>query len=202
MIKYSKPAPADVEIHSLLKERWSPRAFSEKMPDRKVLRRLFEAARWAPSSSNEQSWRFIVGIKGENGSWEKVFSCLDDGNREWCKRVPVLVLACAKKHFSFGRQAENKHYGHDVGQSLAHLTVQAMHEDLFVHQMAGFDVEKTTEVFSIPEEFLPFTCAAIGYQDDPDVLEEKNAARERGERKRKLIQETVFGDGWEKPLFV
>lgn len=192
-----KPADTAVPIHPLLARRWSPRAFRSEAPPTEALKSLFEAARWAPSSSNIQPWRFIMGIRGAGGTWEKIFSILDSGNQEWCRHVPVLALAVAARHTKSGRM--NRHYGHDVGQALAHLTVQAMSHDIFVHQMAGFSQEKAAETFGIPtDDYEPFTAAALGYMGDPEQLDEKNAEREHAERTRKQLSEVVF-ESWEQP---
>src|SRR5271157_2914460 len=95
-----KPAPTHHPIHDLLQHRWSPRAFSEKPIPAEVLRSLFEAARWAPSSSNEQPWAFLVATKDDHASHAKMLSALVEFNQSWAKHAPVLAIAVSELAFS------------------------------------------------------------------------------------------------------
>ena len=94
-----KPAPSDFPVHELIRERWSPRAFADKPVPQDVLRSIFEAARWAPSSNNEQPWAYIVATKDDRGYLEKMLSVLVEFNAHWAKHAPVLALAVAKMTF-------------------------------------------------------------------------------------------------------
>jgi nitroreductase len=165
------------------------------------LRRIFEAARWAPSSGNEQPWRFIVGVKGDE-TYEKIFhQCLDEGNQRWAGLSPVLMINVTKKHYTKNGE-ENEHRSYDLGQSLAHITFQAAAEGLYTHQMGGFYPEKAREVFGIPEEFEAITCAAVGYLGNPEErLDEFNQKRERAIRERRPLEETVFKGSWGRTFF-
>src|SRR5436190_24164282 len=95
-----KPAPADFPIHDLLKRRWSPRAFADRPVEPDKLRRLLEAARWAPSSYNEQPWAFIVATKDQPEQFERLLSCLVEFNQSWAKAAPVLMLTVAHQTFT------------------------------------------------------------------------------------------------------
>jgi nitroreductase len=196
-----KPTPSEVPIHELLTKRWSPRAFTQEIPDMETLKSLFEAARWAPSSGNAQPWNYIVGIKGQGDTWEKIFNCLDDGNQLWCKNVPILMATIAAKERKPGKA--NYYYMHDCGQAISHLTVQAMSRNIFVHQMAGIYPEKVIETFGIdPNLYEAITCVAMGYRGDPEILDEKNKKSEYDmDRKRKTVSEFVFTGGWGKAMF-
>ena len=88
-----KPAEAAHPIHDVIARRWSPRAFDERPVEQETLKSLFEAARWAPSSNNEQPWRFIVASKETSTDYDRLFACLVEGNRKWAFRAPVLILA-------------------------------------------------------------------------------------------------------------
>jgi len=179
-----KEAKTAVEIHPLLKKRWSPRAFSDKLIDAATIRSLFEAARWAPSSMNEQPWRFIIGLKGDD-TYRSIFEALVEFNRLWAGFAPVLAVSCGKTAFSGKNDGKpNESFAYDVGQSVAHLTFQAMHEGLYVHQMGGFDKKMVIENFSIPEGFVPLTVFAIGYLGEPEMLHPNLIASEKGERVR------------------
>ncbi|MDH5726616.1 MAG: nitroreductase family protein, partial [Nitrospira sp.] len=94
-----QPAQLQFPIHDLFARRWSPRAFDERPVETQLLRSLFEAARWAPSSNNEQPWRFIVASKEHQTDWNRLFECLAEGNRRWAFRAPVLVLSVASMYF-------------------------------------------------------------------------------------------------------
>jgi len=136
-----KPADAQHPIHDLFKRRWSPRAFSDQPVESEKLHMLFEAARWAPSSNNEQPWRFIVAIKDNETEWTRLLACLVEGNRKWAYRAPVLILSVASLNFQ-DDSTPNRHAFHDTGMAVENLVLQATALGLAAHQMAGFDVEK------------------------------------------------------------
>jgi len=190
-----KPAPTEVPIHEIVRHRWSPRAFSEKIVPPEVLRSLFEAARWAPSSSNVQPWAYIVGTKDEKENFEKVLSTLVEFNQGWAKNAPVLALSVAQvKNAKDG--APNRWAFHDVGSASAQLTTEASTRGLYVHQMAGLDPEKARKVFQIPEGWEAVAAMAIGYPGDPATLPEKLRERELAPRTRKPLSEFVMTGGW------
>ena len=189
------PAPTEVPIHEIVRHRWSPRAFSEKIVPPEVLRSLFEAARWAPSSSNVQPWAYIVGTKDEKENFEKVLSTLVEFNQGWAKNAPVLAVSVAQvKNAKDG--APNRWAFHDVGSASAQLTTEASTRGLYVHQMAGLDPEKARRVFQIPEGWEAVAAMAIGYPGDPATLPEKLRERELAPRTRKPLSEFVMTGGW------
>lgn len=190
----SKEAKTTYEIHPYLKKRWSPRSFADKPVEEEKLRQLFEAARWTPSSSNEQPWYFFIGMKGDD-TYNKIFDTLIEFNQIWCKLAPVLGMAVGRKFREKGG-GEYINYQYDVGQSIAHLTFQAMHEDLYVHQMGGFSPEKAEQLFGIPPEFRPLTTFAIGYIGDPALLHPRMQKSEVAERERKDLESFVFEGEW------
>ena len=194
-----KLAQPGYPIHSLFVRRWSPRAFSMETVAIDTIKKVLEAARWAASSYNEQPWRFIVGVKGQNDAYEKIFDSLGGFNQPWAKRAPALILACGKKTFSHN-QKTNRHYHYDVGQAMACLSLQAIEENLYMHQMAGFFPEKARELFDIPMDYDAIVVAAMGYLGDPDTLEEKHKNSELAARTRKPLYETCFGNGWGEAL--
>lgn len=197
----AKKAKTDVPIHALLENRWSPRSFNpNENVEMEVLHRIFEAARWAPSSSNEQPWRFVVGCKKETKeTWQKIYDTLDKGNQRWCVNAPVLVATFGKKHFS-ARDKLNRHYAYDTGQAVALMTVEATHQGLYVHQMAGFSQEKIIAAFNVPDEYEPLTTIAIGIIDYPEKLPEDLRDREEQERHRHTLAKLVFKENWETPF--
>jgi nitroreductase len=193
-----KLADADHPIHDLLRRRWSPRAFSERIVEPETLRSLFEAARWAPSSNNEQPWYFIVGTKAEPAAYDRLFQCLKEGNKKWAFRAPVLMLSVARLNFE-DEGTINRHALHDTGMAAFSLTTQATALGLIVHQMAGFDVEKARADLAIPAGFEPVAMIAVGYAGDPAQLPDYLRERELKPRERKSIREFVSLGKWNVP---
>ena len=190
-----KPANIDHEILELLQRRWSPRAFSDKPIPNPVLSRMFEAARWAASSYNEQPWTYILGVKAEDpAEFDRIADTLYPPNG-WAKAAPVLALSVAKLKFSHDG-SPNRVAFHDIGAASASLTLEALKEDVFVHQMGGFDVKKAKEVFGIPDDHEAVAALAIGYAGDPNSLPAPLKEREESARTRKKIEEFVYRGKW------
>jgi nitroreductase len=190
-----KPAKMDIPIHDLLARRWSPRAFDERPVGADTLRTLFEAVRWAPSSSNEQPWRFIVAAKDHETEWNRLFDCLVEGNQTWAFRAPVLMLSVASMYFADDGKP-NRHAFHDTGLATENLVLQATASGLVAHQMAGFNVEKARADLGIPSGCEPVAMIAIGYPGDPNSLPERLRERELQPRSRRPIQEWTFWGQW------
>lgn len=193
-----KPADVDHPIHDLLRRRWSPRAFSDRVVEPETLQSLFEAARWAPSSNNEQPWHFIVGTKDDAHAHDRLFQCLKEGNKKWAFRAPVLMLSVARLNFE-DEDTPNRHAWHDTGMAVFSLTVQATALGLVVHQMAGFDVNKARADLKIPAGYDPVAMIAVGYPGDPDELPDSLRGRELKPRERKPVTEFVSSGTWNVP---
>lgn len=192
-----KPAETAYPVHDLIRRRWSPRAFSSKPVEREKLGSLLEAARWAASSRNVQPWRFLVAEQSDADAHAKLFGCLMDANQTWARKVPVLILVCAQVSPDAGLA---RHAFHDCGLAVANLSLQALSMDLWVHQMAGFSVEKARAAFGIPADHEPVSVLAVGYYGDPAELAENRRAQETGPRSRKALGEIAFGGAWGKPV--
>jgi nitroreductase len=190
-----KRTPFDFPIHDIATERWSPRAFSDTAVAADILQSIFEAARWAPSSSNEQPWAYIVGRKEDGEAFEKLVSVLVPGNSSWAKNAPVLALAVAQLAFAKSG-SPNRNAQYDVGAASAWLTVEATSRGLFVHQMAGFDADKARQVFEIPAGWEPIAAMAIGYPGDPESLPQPLRDREVAPRTRKALSTFVMSGKW------
>ena len=198
-IEKLKHAPDVAGVHELIRRRWSPRAFSEKEISPAQLKAIFEAARWAASSYNEQPWRFLVGRRGDE-TYKKIFDSLIEFNQAWARTAPVLVLTAAKKTFT-GKGTPN-HYGlHDTGAATAVLALQATGDGLHTHSMAGFDAEQARAAFGIPTDYDIGAVTAIGYFGDPASLPAHLEKMEVEPRQRKPLEEIVFSD-WEKPALL
>lgn len=181
-------------INDILRRRWSPRAFSDRAVEPEIFGSLFEAARWAPSSSNRQPWHFLVARKQEPAEFDRMLQCLVPGNASWCKDVPVLMISVANTRWDNGEP--NRHAFHDVGQAAAQLTVEAVSRGLFVHQMGGILVDKIRETYAIPDGFEPVAGFALGYPGDPEKLSEKLRERELAPRTRVPLESFVFSARW------
>ena len=180
-----KLASTDHPIHALLVRRWSPYAFLSRPVPEDVLCSLFEAARWAPSSYNEQPWAYIVATSNQAEAFERVLSCLVEGNRVWAKAAPVLALGCARLSFARNGQPNGAAF-HDLGQASCSLTLEATARGLFVHQMAGILPDRAREIYHMPEGVQPLTGLAIGYLDDPGVLPENLRNRDLARARESL----------------
>ena len=189
-----RAAVTDVPVHELIRNRWSPRAFAEKPVAPDVLRSLFEAARWAPSSNNEQPWAYLVATRGDAENFAKMLSVLVEFNAGWAKNAPVLALSVA--HLKTQQGKPNGVALHDVGSATAQLTFEANSRGLLVHQMAGFDAEKARQAFAIPADWQPVAAMALGYPGDPASLSEKLRERELAPRSRKPVSDFVMSGTW------
>lgn len=193
-----KPAETKYPILEVLRRRWSPRAFSDRMVEPEKLRSMFEAARWAPSSFNEQPWSFIVATKQKPEDYERLLSCLVERNQMWAQRAPVLMVSVAKLNFDKTGKP-NRHAFYDTGMAVGNMMVQATSLDLFIHQMAGFSAEKVSELFRVPDGFEPIAGIAVGYGADVDVLAEDFREAELQPRARKPLESFVFESVWGQP---
>lgn len=189
----------EIQIHPLIKKRWSPRAFFNRSVEKEKLLQLFEAARWAPSSYNEQPWRFIVATKENPAAFGLLFDCLTEKNQRWAVSAPVLMLSIAKTHFERNGKP-NRHAYHDVGLAMGNLLTQATSMGLYVHQIAGFSTERARELLQIPEGYEPVAMIAIGYLGNFRQLPEDLQEREQAPRKRKELNDIVFSEMWGNPF--
>jgi nitroreductase len=186
---------ADHPVHALITKRWSPYSFDSRSVPDEDLRSLFEAARWAPSSYNEQPWNYIVAKKENPEEFQRLLSCLVDGNQVWAKAAPVLALGIAKLRFARDDQP-NRAAIHDLGLAAGNLVVEATARGLSVHQMIGILPDKAREIYAIPEGYEPMTGIAIGYAGDPKALPEGLRERDLARRPRKPLKEFIFSQTW------
>jgi nitroreductase len=189
------PAPTEYPVHELIRDRWSPRAFSDKAISSADLRSLFEAARWAPSSSNEQPWAFIVATRADHENFAKALHPLVEFNINWAKHAYVLGFAVSELAFAKNK-TPNRNAQYDTGAAMSQLTTEATSRGLLVHQMAGFDPDTAREVFEIPAGWDALAAFAIGYPGDPTSLPQPYRDRETAPRVRKPIREFVMSGKW------
>jgi nitroreductase len=192
-----KHAPKVEGVLPVLLQRWSARAFAGREVSGGDLTKVFEAARWTASSSNEQPWRFIVGVRNSL-THKKIAESLAGFNKEWAPSAPVLILGTANTRFE--RTGKPNAYAlYDLGAASSYLTLQAAALGLVTHQMAGFDHEAIRGAFNIPEEFALGCVIALGYQGEPAALgNESLIAREHAPRDRKPLSQLAFSE-WGEP---
>jgi nitroreductase len=197
-VTHPKLASPDHPIADLLARRWSPYAFAERSVSDQDLRALFEAARWAPSSYNEQPWRYLVARREDGAAFASVLSCLVEGNQAWARFAPVLALGVAMRNLARGGKP-NRAALHDLGLASGNLCCEATARGLLVHQMIGILPDRAREVFAIPAEAEPLTGIAIGYAGDGAALPEALRGRDAAPRTRRPLGEFVFGGRWSAP---
>lgn len=196
MSEFDKRAVTTYPIHDLLSNRWSPRGFADRPIPPDVLGSLFEAARWAPSSRNQQPWRFVFAARHRDAEgFARILSTLVGMNKKWGQHASVLLIAVTEpKPQNLDRG--NPYAQYDVGQAMAHLTFQAMASGLYMHQMGGFNRDMASEVLEIPSQFEPVVSAAIGYLAPPTNLTPSIRERELAPRTRHPLSEMVFSAKW------
>jgi nitroreductase len=189
------PAVTDHPVHELIARRWSPYAFANRPVSEADLCSLFEAARWAPSSYNEQPWSYLVATRDNPEEFTRLLSCLVEGNQAWAKAAPVLALGCTSLKFTHNGKP-NAAAVHDLGLSSAFLVLEATARGIAVHQMIGILPDRARELYQVPEGVQPLTGLAIGYAGDPASLPEKLRDRDAARRPRKPLAAFVFTGRW------
>ena len=178
------------DVLDLIKSRRSRRAFSERAIEPEKIKSLFEAARWAPSSLNEQPWIYIYATKGQE-LWERIFNSLNEGNRIWAKDAQLLIVSFCKKNFS-RNGAPNGAAKYDVGAANAFLSLQATHLGLNTHQMGGFDHQLLRKNLNVPGDFEEGVIIAVGYSGEVEQLPSHLQQRETSPRMRNIQDEFVM----------
>src|SRR5690606_8684563 len=145
------------------------------------LNSIFEAARWSPSANNLQPWSYIYAVKATE-PFAGMVDCLNESNALWASKASVLVLACTATAKPDG--SPHKHADYDLGQSVAHLSIQATTLGLYVHQMGGFNSDRAIEIFQIPRSYVPLSVIALGYLGGPTELPAHLLERELAPRVR------------------
>jgi nitroreductase len=192
----AKPNPqfqtrkADHPIEELFLKRWSPRAMSGEALSEEELLTLFEAARWAPSTYNEQEWRFLYARR-ETPQWQQFFGLLMEANQAWCSRAAVLVVVLARKTFARNGQANPVHL-FDAGSSWENLALQSTSMGLVAHGMAGFDYDKARSTLKVPEHFAVAAMLALGrpgnVSDLPAPMREYEKLTDRRPAKESIFE--------------
>ena len=196
-----KPAITEQPIHSILSDRWSSRAYDpDQLVSQESFLSLMEAARWSPSCMGDQPWQFIVFHKKDATFWTQALNCLSVGNQNWAMDASILILACARQSFS-SNEKPNRWNQYDTGAACENICLQATSIGLVAHQMGGFDVEKTRQLFQIPSQYDLMSFIAIGYPLAIEKISAEALVREKEARKRKPLREIFYTNQWgEKSL--
>jgi nitroreductase len=184
---------ADRPIETIFLKRWSPRAMSGEPLTDDELMTLFEAARWAPSTYNEQEWRFLYA-KRDTPHWDTFFNLLMDANKAWCGRAAVLVVVLSHKVFERNGKPNPVHT-FDTGAAFENLALQGAAMNLVAHGMAGFDRDKARAALRVPDDYAIEAMIALGRPGDPAALPPELAEREKPSGRRplsELIREGTF----------
>lgn len=178
-------------VLEVIKKRRSRRAYADKTVEPEKIRSLFEAARWAPSSLNEQPWFYVYATRDQHALYSKIFDALKEGNKIWARHAPLLILSLTRKKF-IRFDSPNPSARYDLGAANAFLSLQAAHVGLNVHQMAGFDAQSMIRNLGIPDTYEPAIVMAIGYLGDVEDLPDTLKARELAPRERYVESEFVM----------
>lgn len=180
-------------INGLILNRWSPRSMTGEELGDDVIMSLFEAARWAPSSFNNQPWRFIYA-KRNTEHWDRLFNLLTDGNKIWTKNAALLVVVVSRKNFEYNEKPARTHQ-FDAGSAWENLAIEAASRGIVAHGMQGFDYEKSRVTLGIPDDYEVMAMIAIGKrglrQNLPPELQEKEKLNDRKPLKE-IIMEGTF----------
>jgi nitroreductase len=190
MIKGSDKRQADHPVDRIFVDRWSPRAMSGEEISNEELLTLFEAARWSPSSMNNQPWRMLYAPR-TSSYWPLFFDLLVDSNKVWCARAAALLVVISKTTFENGKPCRTHSY--DSGAAWVSLALQGSLMGLVVHGMQGFDYDRARITLDIPEEFQVEAMAAIGRPGRIEDLPEQLQARETPNERRPLTQSVCEG---------
>ena len=183
--------PHQFTVMDVLEQRWSPRAFDrDEVLDENRLGPAFEAARWSPSSGNSQPWTFMVGFRGDD-VFQTIVGTMASGNQVWAEHAGAVVANIASVVDAEGNP--QSHAVYDLGQAVAHFSVQATAEGLMVHQMGGFDAQTLGRELGLDSSQRVVTLMAVGSMGDPADLPEKLQLREAQPRSRKSLSEIVRG---------
>lgn len=187
-------------ILEIIQERWSPYAFSSAPVEEFKLKAMFEAAGYAPSCNNEQPWAFVFSTQDEKEVFNDYVGFLSDGNKVWAKNAYALVISMARTRFSHNGNP-NRHAFHDTGMAVSNLLLQALALDVYVHQMAGYSVEKVKDYFKLADDIEPVAMMAVGYLGDGNSLTPELLKRDEKRRPRRSITEYVYKNSFSKRAF-
>ncbi|QDV30984.1 malonic semialdehyde reductase [Planctopirus ephydatiae] len=187
----AKPAPTSVEIHSLIQHRWSPLSFRPEPLTKLQIIQICEAARWAPSSYNDQPWSFLLAPRDDQAAFEKLLGCLMEANQSWAKNCGLLVLAVART--TLKKTGKPNKFGlHDTGMATFSMMLQAEALGLRAHAMGGFNAVHARAMYAIPENCELASVIAFGHPGDASNLPDDLRTRDASSRERQPLSQMAF----------
>jgi nitroreductase len=181
-----------MQLNKAINDRWSPRAFSGKPVTDEMLQLLFEAARRAPSSRNEQPWSYYYVRRENQIVFDEILRLLTGNNPDWAKEAQVLMVSVVKKNHDYNNLPNGKAL-HDIGAANVSIAIQAAEMGLQVHQMGGFDKDKATEYLNLDNgSFEPVAVIAVGFPDENRPDDDQLLQRRKQSASRKEIKDFVF----------
>jgi nitroreductase len=181
-----------MQLNKALKNRWSPLTFADKPVTDEMIQMLFEAARLAPSSRNEQPWKYYFVMRENQNVFDNIVDILTGNNPDWAKEAQVLIVSVLKKNLDYKNRPNGKAL-HDVGAANISIAIQASEMGLQVHQMGGFDKEKAAKYLKLDNDnFEPVTVIAVGFPDEEVPLTDVLIQRKKQSETRKEIKDFVF----------
>jgi nitroreductase len=187
-------------VLEIIQDRWSPYSFSSSPVEEYKLKAMLEAAGYAPSCFNEQPWMFVYSTKQNRKVFDDYLGFMADANKVWAQNAYAIIISMARTRFSYDG-SQNKYAFHDTGMAVSNLLLQAYSMDVYVHQMAGYSVEKVKEYFNLGDDIEPVAMMAVGYIGDGQSLSPEILAKDENRRPRKQVNEFVFKESLEVPAF-
>ena len=187
-------------ILEIIQERWSPYSFSSNPVEEYKLKAMFAAAGYAPSSNNEQPWMFVYSTQHNKKVFDDFLGFLVDSNKVWAKDAYAFIISMARTKYASGGKP-NRYAFHDTGMAVTNLLLQALAMDIYVHQMAGYSIEKVKEYFNLNDDIEPVAMMAVGYLGDGVSLPPELLKRDEKRRPRKSVNEFVFKNSLSDPAF-
>jgi nitroreductase len=187
-------------ILEIIRERWSPYSFSSNEVEEFKLKAMLEAAGRAPSCNNEQPWMFVYTTRQNSKVFNDYLGFMTDGNRVWARNAYALFISLARMKFSYNNKP-NRYAFYDTGMAVANLLLQALANDIYVHQMAGFSVEKVKAYLKLNDDIEPVTMMAVGYLGDGTSLSSELLKRDENRRSKKSVNEFAFKNFLSDPAF-
>lgn len=180
---------ATYQVEELIINRWSSRAMSGEAVTEFELMSLIDAARWAPSSFNNQPWRFIYAYR-DTPEWQTLFDLLMPSNQIWVKNGGALLVIISRNTFEYNDKPSRTH-SFDTGAAMENFALQGSAMHLIVHGLEGFNYDRARTVLQIPHNYDVEAMFVVGKRGQIDQLPEDLQKREEMSE-RKNISELIF----------
>ncbi len=187
-------------ILEIIQERWSPYGFSSIPVEDFKIKAMLEAAGRAPSCNNDQPWVFVYTTREDKKVFNDYLSFMAEGNRVWAKNAYAIIIGLARTKFSFNGKP-NRYAFYDTGMAVSNMLLQALALDIYVHQMAGYSIEKVNEYLKLNDDIEPVAMMAVGYLGDGLDLSPELQKRDETRRTRKAVKEIAFRNFLSDPAF-